>query len=154
MGHQPFILGVFGPLGSGKSTVCDMLAENGFVVWKADDAVSELYASGGQGAKRVGEYFGKQFLSSSGAVLKGRLTRLVLNSRAKFRILEHLIHPLVVNHAQHWIDAMKRKGKHCLALEAAVFDGDGLGRFPHMYLRVSASREICKKRVLQRRKSS
>lgn len=153
MSDRPFILGVFGPPGSGKSIVGDMLREKGYALWDADLAVAELYASGGEGAKRVGEYFGRHLLDVRGGVLKDKLAKIVLQSEAKFRILEHLIHPLVVNHAQHWIDAQRRLAVPYLVLESAIFDSTGLGRFPDVLLRVSAPRSLCMARVLARGKT-
>lgn len=149
---KPFIIGIFGPIGSGKSTVVGLFRERGYVSWDADEAVNKLYMSGGAGAKKIGEFFGYQFLVKDGSVSKKKLGRLVLSHPAKMRILEHIIHPLVVNDAQHWIDEQKKAGNFHLVLESAAFEPADLGRFPDAFLRVTASESLCRERVLLRGK--
>ena len=150
--NKPFIIGIFGPIGSGKSTVAGLFREKGFVSWDADEAVSKLYMAGGAGAKKIGEFFGYPFLMKDGSVSKKKLGRLVLSHPAKMRILEHIIHPLVVNDAQHWIDEQKKAGNFHLVLESAAFESADLGRFPDVFLRVTSDESLCRERVLARGK--
>lgn len=147
------IVGIFGPPGSGKSTVLSFFAERGFATWNADETVARLYVSGGAGARRIGEYFGEKFLAKDGGVLKNKLAKMVLSKPLKLRILEHLIHPLVLNEAVHWMDEQKKLGQTCLALEAAVFELDGLGRHVDFLVKVDAKKEVCRQRVLARGKT-
>lgn len=151
--NKPFILGIFGPIGSGKSTVAGFFRERGYILWDADEVVGRLYRSGGTGAKKIGEFFGYRFLLKDGSVSRKKLARLVLSHPAKMRILEHLIHPLVVNDAQHWIDEQKKIGNFHLVMESSIFDPSDLGRFPDRLLRVAASESLCRARVISRGKS-
>lgn len=152
---SPFVVGIFGPIGSGKSTVLDLFREHGFSVWSADRAVHDLYSLGQQGAKRVGEYFGPSFLKKDGSVSIGRLAQMVTHHPLKLRILEHLVHPLVVDHAAKWMDSERRVKKNIIgfALESAVFEPEGLGKMCTFLVRVHASKETCESRVLARGKS-
>lgn len=153
MTEKPYIIGIFGPPGSGKSTLLSFFAEKGIAVWSADDAVKRLYMAGSPGSKRISEYFGKQFLAQDGSVSNSRLARTVLAFPLKLKILEHLIHPLVINEAVHWIDEQKKLGNQMLAMEASVFDTNGLGRYTDMLVKVDADIEICRERVLARGKT-
>lgn len=148
-----FIIGIFGPIGSGKSTVARFFKEKGYAIWDSDESVNRLYRAGLSGAKKIGEFFGYQFLLKDGSVSKKKLARLVLSHPAKMRILEHLIHPLVVNDAQMWIDEQKKAGNFHLVMESSIFEKEGLGRFPHRLLRVTASESLCRARVISRGKS-
>lgn len=160
--HKSFIVGISGPIGSGKSTVAAEFAKKGFAVWSADAAVGELYRGcgsdtlggvenlGGAGAKRIGEYFGAGFLDKGGAVRKSRLVRMISTAPLKLRVLESLIHPLVVAHAQRWIDAQRRMGVTRMVLESAVFEPKGLGRFIDVLVYVDAERARCRARVAKR----
>lgn len=153
MAEKPFIVGIFGPPGGGKSTLLAFFEEKGFSVWKADDAVRALYKPNAPGAKRIGEYFGKNFIATDGSVLVSRLAKLVLSKPLKLKILEYLIHPLVVNEAVHWIDEQKKLGHVQLAMEAAAFEHDGLGKYLDFLVKIDADREICKERVMARGKT-
>ncbi len=150
---KPLIVGIFGPPGSGKSTLLEFFREKGFHVWKADHAVKELYKANGAGAKRIGEYFGKNFLASDGSVLIPRLSRMVLSKSMKLKILEYMIHPLVLNEAVQWIDQQKKLGHEQLAIEAAAFEFDGIGKHTDLLVKVQADMEICRERVLARGKT-
>ncbi len=150
---KPLIIGIFGPPGSGKSTLLEFFREKGFHVWKADQAVRDLYKPDGAGAKRIGEYFGKNFLASDGSVLIPRLSRMVLSKPMKLKILEYMIHPLVLNGAVQWIDQEKKLGHMQLAIEAAAFEFDGLGKQIDVLVKVEADMEICRDRVLARGKT-
>ncbi len=108
--------------------------------------------SGGTGAKKIGEFFGYTFLNKDGSVSKKKLGRLVLSHPAKMRILGHIIHPLVVNDAQHWIDEQKKAGNFLLVLESSAFEPADLGRFPCVLLRVTSDEQLCRERVLLRGK--
>lgn len=150
---KPLIIGIFGSPGSGKSTLLEFFSEKGFHVWKADEAVKSLYKPDGAGAKRIGEYFGKNFLASDGSVLISRLSRTVLSKPMKLKILEYMIHPLVLNEAVQWIDQQKKLGHTRLAIEAAAFESDGLGKYVDVLVKVEADMEICRERVLARGKT-
>lgn len=153
MAPKPYIVGIFGPPGSGKSTALSFFEEKGFSVWKADDAVHNLYKANSAGSKRIGEYFGENFIAADGSVLTKRLAKMVLSKTMKLKILEYLIHPLVVNEAVHWIDEQKKLGRIHLALEAAAFELDGLGRYLDVLIKIDADKELCKERVMARGKT-
>ncbi len=90
------IIGVSGKIASGKTTVMEILKNEGFSVIFADEIVEDLYQSRGEGAKVVAKIFGKQFLLKNGEVDRKNLRQLVFNDSNQLSILIQKIHPLVI----------------------------------------------------------
>lgn len=87
------ILGLTGSIGMGKSTTGQMFADEGAIVWNADDAVHRLYAVGGAAVGPVGEAFPGVVVD--GAVDRTRLSEALGRDDAAFKRLEAIVHPLV-----------------------------------------------------------
>jgi len=87
------ILGLTGSIGMGKSTTGQMFADEGAIVWNADDAVHRLYAVGGAAVGPVGEAFSGVVVD--GAVDRARLSEALGRDDAAFKRLEAIVHPLV-----------------------------------------------------------
>ena len=100
-----FLLGLTGGLASGKSTVARWLEEAGFLVVDADRVVAELYAPGGRGAAAVRELFGREVLTSEGAVDRPKVAERVFADDAARHRLEQAIHPLVRQHFREIAEA-------------------------------------------------
>lgn len=89
---RPLIVGVTGPIASGKSSVASYLEKKGYERIDADLIVKELYEKG-----TLNEAIGKAF--GSEAIRDGKPNREVLaclaEEPAKRRLLEKIVHPAV-----------------------------------------------------------
>jgi dephospho-CoA kinase len=84
--------GLTGSIATGKSTVLNILAEQGIPTFSSDEAVHELYA--GEAVALVDAMF--PGVGKSGVVDRAELSRRLLAERPeKLRELEALVHPLV-----------------------------------------------------------
>ena len=92
-----------GSIGMGKSTTAQMFADEGALVWNADDAVHQLYSRGGAAVEPVGDAFPGVVIS--GVVDRARLAEALGRDDAAFKRLEAIVHPLV---------AAGRAGRKCL----------------------------------------
>lgn len=88
-------IGLTGGLASGKSTVARWLAEAGLTVVDADRLVARLYQPGEEGAERVAELFGRDYLDPRGAVRRQKLAARIFQDDDARRRLEAAVHPLV-----------------------------------------------------------
>ena len=103
-GH-PFIVGVTGPIASGKSTVSDYLVQKGYEKLDADGIVAELYQKPAL-QKRIAKLLGWQVLTNEGLDRAQMLRAIAENPKLKKR-LEKVIHPLVFKEIEKKIRSMK-----------------------------------------------
>jgi len=121
-----FVLGVCGKTASGKSEVLKVLAGLGWKVLDADKIVHDLYRAGREGQRRIADFFGEEFISKNGNVNRRKLLKVVFGDRKKLKILNALIHPLVINEIRKFIDSCEDSDK--VAVEAFYFEEKGLGK--------------------------
>lgn len=88
-------IGLTGGIGSGKSTVAELLAERGAHVIDADRVAHEIYAPHTLGFERIVERFGESVLGDDGAIDRAKLGPLVFRDPAALADLNEIVHPLV-----------------------------------------------------------
>ncbi len=91
---RPFVLGLTGSIGMGKSATAAMFAARGVPVHDADAAVHRLYGPGGAAAAAIGAAF-PGTLGPEGGVDRARLRDAVLDQPDALARLEAIVHPLV-----------------------------------------------------------
>jgi dephospho-CoA kinase len=89
------LVGLTGGIGSGKSTVAELLAERGAVVIDADDLARRAVEPGTDGFDRVVEAFGSQILGPDRAIDRAKLAKVVFTDPARLSQLEAIVHPEV-----------------------------------------------------------
>ncbi len=91
-----FLVGLTGGLGSGKSTVAQMLKERGAKVVDADAASRELTEKGESGYEMLLAELGPDILKEDGELDREELARIVFADPAKREWLNGLLHPLIM----------------------------------------------------------
>jgi dephospho-CoA kinase len=89
------LIGLTGGIGTGKSTVAQMLRELGITVIDADEATRAVQAPGSEGLRQVVEAFGPSVLTPGGELDRPALAAVVFRDRAARDRLNQIIHPLV-----------------------------------------------------------
>lgn len=90
---KPYLLGLTGSIGMGKSTTSQMFRDAGVPVWDADAAVHGLYATGGAGVAAVADLCPDAV--QDGAVERVALKDWLAQDSGALGRLEGAIHPLV-----------------------------------------------------------
>ena len=142
------VLGLTGSIGMGKSTTAGLFADEGAVVWNADEAVHRLYASGGAAVGPVGEAFPGVVVD--GAVDRTRLAEALGRDETAFRRLEAIVHPLVARGRLEELEAARTGGVRLAVLDIPLlFEGGGAAGFDAVVV-VTADAETQAERVLAR----
>lgn len=144
-------LGVSGGIGSGKSTVCQLLQGQGACVIDADAISRASTASGGAAIAAIRTTFGPDFVDASGALDRTQMRQLVFSNPHARVQLEAIVHPLVALEIERQARAATVQGVRC-----TVFDIPLLVESRHWRNRldrvliVDCSRQTQIARVVQR----
>jgi dephospho-CoA kinase len=89
------VVGLTGGIGSGKSTVSKLLAEEGAVVLDADAIVHEVQAPGGAAYEPMVEHFGAGVVRADGRFDRQAIAEIVFNDPEQLAALNGIVHPIV-----------------------------------------------------------
>lgn len=135
-----------GSIGMGKSTVAAMFARAGVPVFDADAVVRSVQGPGGALVERIGERF--PGVVRDGVLDRERLAALVLEDPAELAELEKIVHPVVQDARQAFIDAHADAAALLFDIPL-LFETGGEKSFDKVVV-VSAPAEVQRERVLGR----
>lgn len=90
---SPRLIGLTGNIGTGKSTVAEMLAQLGADTIDADEVVHEVMRAGAPAHAAIVEMFGPDMLTCDGEIDRARLGESVFANPAALTRLEEIVHP-------------------------------------------------------------
>ena len=132
MRNYPFLVGVTGGIGCGKSTVCRFLSELGCTLFEADIVAKNLQLHDAEVIDGIKTLFGSEIYSveSSGQMVLDRKTiaATVFSSSEKLEALNALIHPKVFREFQKAVRDAENQGIKILVKEAAILFESGSNR--------------------------
>ncbi|HYW56360.1 MAG TPA: dephospho-CoA kinase [Polaromonas sp.] len=88
-------VGLTGGIGSGKSTVANMLAACGAAVIDSDAIARAVTAPGGAAIDLISAQFGARFITPEGALNRDLMRQLAFSDATARKQLEEIVHPLV-----------------------------------------------------------
>ncbi|MBO1518153.1 dephospho-CoA kinase [Oceanisphaera pacifica] len=107
-----YIIGVTGGIGSGKSTVADLFAEQDITIVDADVIAREVVAVGEPVLDAIGAYFGPEVIAADGSLNRAELRQRIFASPAHRHWLEALLHPLI--RERMIADCQQARSAYCL----------------------------------------
>jgi dephospho-CoA kinase len=110
-------VGLTGGIGSGKSTVADLLVERGAVVVDGDQIARELVAPGSPALDAIVERFGRGVLHADGTLNRAGLADIVFPDPDALADLDSIMHPRIAARATELLDEAARSG-----VPAVVYD--------------------------------
>lgn len=149
-------VGLTGGLGSGKSTVAEMLRERGAHVIRADEVAREMMEPGEAVYAAIVERFGEAVVQADGALDRAKLARLAF-AEGRVEELNAIVHPAVIAREAEMAEeiAGRDSGAVVVVESALIFEtkyagaGGWRGRFDRLVL-VLASEELKVQRFVAR----
>jgi len=143
------IIGLTGSIGMGKSATARLFREAGIPVFDSDACVHALYDAGGAAVGPVEAAFPGS-LSEDGSIDRARLSRQLNDDPDGFARLEAIVHPLVAEARQHFLDAARNDGADIAILDVPLLFETGGHEHVDAVIAVHAPHDVRRERVLQR----
>ena len=151
-------VGLTGELGSGKSSVAQMLAAHGAVVLSSDEMGRAMMQPGQPAFAQIVARFGSGILNADGTLNRHALAHLAFDtSNPRIEELNAIIHPAVIAAQAEHISAIERAQPHAIVVieSALIFstkhtpEGSWRSRFDCIVL-VTAPDDVKIERFIQR----
>ncbi|WP_282047157.1 dephospho-CoA kinase [Roseibium album] len=139
-------IGLTGSIGMGKSTTAKMFADRGVPVHDADACVHALYE--GRGVPLIGDAFPGTIVD--GKVDRALLSKQVLGNPEAMKRLEDIVHPLVHEEEQVFLDLARMDGHSAVLMDIPLLFETGAQTRVDVVVVVSADADIQRDRVLAR----
>ena len=148
MTKTPFLVGITGGIGSGKSLVCKAFSHLGVPIYEADTRARKLMEENLELVKSIKNSFGEECYLSDGKLNREFLANKVFNDESALQQLNELVHPKVGADFKQWT-ALHSDAEYVIK-EAALIIESGAYKSMDKLLVIKASKKIRIERVLLR----
>lgn len=142
---KPYVIGLTGGIGMGKSETAKLFAAEGVAVHDADAAIARLYGKGGAAVEAIAKAFPGTV--KDGVVDRTQLSAQVVNDPAALARLEQLVHPLV---QQDRKDFLEKSTAPIILFDIPLLFEIGAEREMDAVVVTSAPEQVRRTRVLAR----
>ena len=143
----PFVIGLTGPIASGKSTVAELLRRRGAEVIDADLVYRSLLQPGSDLWRQVVDRFGPAIVGSDGQIDRAALGGIVFTDPEALGDLDRITHPAVVDDVRARI---ARSTASVIVVEAVKLAQSGLGSDVDALWLIHADPETRLRRLMSR----
>ena len=144
------VIGLTGSVASGKSTVAGWMSEKGIAVHDADLAVHILLAANGQAVPDIKAKFGPDMVAPDGSIDRKKLGSHVFATPADRKILESILHPLVRQHRDQFLQVQRALGRQIVVLDVPLLFETGGDTSCDYVIVVYAAEDTIRQRALSR----
>ncbi|MCW1244821.1 dephospho-CoA kinase [Pseudomonas sp. SAICEU22] len=149
--EKPWILGLTGGIGSGKSAAAQHFIDLGVHVIDADHAARWVVEPGRPALGKIAEHFGAGVLQTGGALDRAALRTLIFENAEERRWLEALLHPLIAEEIAHHL--AQAKSSYAILVSPLLIES-GQYAMTQRILVIDAPEQLQVERTLQRDQTS
>lgn len=126
--QRAYRLGLTGGIGSGKSTVAQILASAGAAIMDADAIARSITAPHGAAIAPIAEAFGPQAIGADGALDRAYMRQLVFQDATARQRLEAITHPLIAQLTEQQALQAQQRGTRLLVFDVPLLVESGRWR--------------------------
>jgi dephospho-CoA kinase len=142
------IIGITGIIGSGKTTVSDILRKKGITVIDLD-ALAKKAIMLKEVQEEIASSLGKEYVEDGKPAIE-KIKELVFSDKEQLRLLESIIHPRVRENLWREVDKNRANGKKLVVLMDHILFETDLYKSVDRIVVVSTEKEKIKKRLRKR----
>lgn len=128
--ETPFVFGLLGIMGAGKSTVAAGLAERGGLVLDADEIARQLQQPGQPVFDAMVEVIGKQILDKTGKLDRQKVAKMIFSNDETRQRVENIVYPPVIEVINQAIQRVEPTD--IIILDASTLIAPGHITVPHI----------------------
>ena len=145
------VIGVTGPTGAGKSTVCDILRNwTGVSVIDCDQVARQVTGKGTLCLLDIAVEFSPSVISADGTLNRKKLGQLVFSDPEKLTRLNAIIFPYILERLREEIADAEKRGAKAIFLDAPTLFESGADALCEKILAVTSAPEKRLTRIMQR----
>jgi len=145
-----YVIGLTGGIGSGKSTVVQMLEQKGAVLLSADAVGHEVYLPDRPAWQEIVDAFGRQVVAGDGTIDRKKLGAIAFSDPQQLRRLNAITHPRMKEMMREKLEAERARGTQVAVLEAALLFDAGWDDLTDEVWVTVAPPEVTAKRTAER----
>ena len=126
LASKPYVIGLTGGIGCGKSEAARYLRSLGAAHVDADEISRALTAEGGEALPEIRRVFGDGAFRADGTLDRAALAKLIFASDSARKALEGIIHPLVQRNMLQAMDAAAENGQKVVILDVPLLFETGM----------------------------
>jgi dephospho-CoA kinase len=114
-------IGLTGGIGSGKSTVASIFEVLEIPIYYADNVAKQLMQEDESLINSIKQNFGESCYKY-GKLNRAYLSSIVFNDKSKLELLNSIVHPVTIAHAENWMK--NQTAPYCIKEAALIFESN------------------------------
>lgn len=145
------LIGLTGGIGSGKSTVAALMAEQGFTIIDADRIARDIVEPGMPALAELARAFGEDILNEDGTLNRGLLAQRAFSDEKRTQLLNGIMHPRIDEETQQRFESARANGEQVVIYDMPLLVDKGLHEGMDQTVVVDVDVETRVKRLVEHR---
>lgn len=126
LANKPYIIGLTGGIGCGKSEAAKFLADLGAVHLDADEISRALTCENGEALPLIRQTFGDEVFTPDGQFDRRAMAAIIFENPSARRQLEGILHPMVQRNILRQMDQAQQQGADVIVLDVPLLFETGM----------------------------